>query len=117
MHGLKPDEGVSFFCNLELLQVCIGRNEVIFNFDGETAVTVTGGFKIGPTGSPNFYDDPIAAASALASLVGGVATSATPTASGGLLLKFNSGTNLIFLDDSSQYESFVIRHADKLVVV
>jgi hypothetical protein len=118
MYRLPHDVDLSFFCNRTLFQVCIGANEMILNFGEGLSITVTSSIGwTGRTGAHDTYEDFSKAASAIVTLLDDLVTSAHGDAKGTLSLNFHSGIKLEFYDNSDQYESYLIKNGDKLIVV
>jgi hypothetical protein len=118
MHRLPPDLDLSFFKDKPLLQVCIGANELILHFDDDVSITVTSRIAVrGPLERQDTYEDFSKAAPAVLSLLNDVVTMAEGDAAGTLALAFRSGICLEFHDTSDHYESYLVRHSDKTIVV
>jgi hypothetical protein len=118
MFPLSKDIDLSFFRNKLLLQVCVGKNEVILNFDGDVKLTILSTFRVSSDASGEVeYDESAAGGARLLSLLHDTARLATPTADGGLQLAFESGTVLVLLDTSKQYESFWIEAPPSIRII
>ena len=118
MHRLPPDIDLTFFKDKALLQVCICANEMILNFDSYVSVTVTS--RIGITGrleTFDTYEDFTKAAPAVLALLNDVVTAVEGDTDGTLALTFRSGTKLEFFDTTDHYESYLVKHGDKVIVV
>lgn len=118
MYRLSKDEDISFLCGVELLQVCVGKNEVILNFEHDVRVTMLSDFAVAKPGAPpTTYRDSSTGSVVLLRLLHDVVSCAAATDEGGLLLTFGSGTQLNVFDDCDKYESFWISHGDRQIVV
>lgn len=118
MYGLSATEDLSFFVGVDLLQVCVGKNEVILNFDRGVRVTVLSDLAVtNASGRSDRYDDPIEAAKALLDLLHDSVKNAQATGEGGLRIDFASGRAVEVFDTSLQYESFSISAGKKEIVV
>jgi len=118
MNGLPSGIDLSFFHKKTLLQVCIGANDLILNFDEFVKITITS--HIGWTeswGTHDTYESFRNSASVIVNLLGKKITSVTGDDKGTLSLTFDGGGCLSVYDDSKQYESYVIKNGDKLIVV
>ena len=118
MHRLPPDIDLTFLREKPLFQVCIGQNEMILNFDESVSITVTS--RIGITGRLekfDTYEDFTKAAPAVLALLHDVVTAAEGDTDGTLTLTFRSGIKLEFFDTTERYESYLVKHGDKVIVV
>jgi hypothetical protein len=110
VHGLPPEVDLSFFRGCTLLQVCIGQNEVILNFDPPATVTVVTAFllcrRIHANGEPG-----------LPGLLGEQVEDVQWRPDGTLTLLFPGGQFIQLCDDSEQYESYVITHGNRTYAV
>jgi hypothetical protein len=118
MYGLKPDEDLSFLIGVEVIQVCIGVNEVILNGDRDVRITILSDFSVSRQGGAMArFDDPREGASALVELLNESIASAEATAAGDLRLVFASGAELVAFDTNKQYESFWIKGSGREIIV
>ncbi len=118
MYRLSKDASLSFLIGVELLQVCVGRNEVILNFDRNVRLTILSDFSVSIAGGRSIiYKETITGAVALFPLLHDVIEQARATEEGGLFLKFRSGMCVEAFDTSEQYESFWISNGDKQIIV
>jgi hypothetical protein len=118
MYGLPPDLDLNFLSGKSLLQICVGVHDLILNFDRSVSITVTSSIGCAIAGGPHrkFEDFRQAAAVAVVLLYQTV-TSAKGDADGTLSMEFHDGGHLDIYDDSKEYESYTIRHGEKLFVV
>ena len=118
MYRLPPDVDLSFFHGKTLLQICIGANEVIFNFDGCISVTVMSQLECHfADGAREVYEDFRAAAALIVKFIGTDVKTARGNQLGTLTLEFEGGGSLSIFDDSDQFESYTIKNGNKLIVV
>lgn len=118
MHGLPKNVDLSFLLNKDLLQICIGQNETILNFDDGVSICIeteihcesTDGTAITCTGASDV-------GSRLAAFLACSVVEATGQEDGTLRLKFSNGGSVEIRDNSKQYESYVIHHHDKEIIV
>lgn len=118
MYRLSQDADLSFFVDVDLLQVCVGRNELILNFDRNVNLTMLSTFAVGdPDGASVTCEESLAGVLALFPLICDSVTKAEATPDGGLLLLFRSGRTITVFDDSDQYESFWIGTGEAEIIV
>lgn len=118
MYKLPQDEELSFLLNKTLLQVCIGLNDLILNFDDQIVITITSCLGIiSCSGNLVIHESFINSASDVLSLIGREITLVSGDAKGTLTLLFDNGVSLCAYDDSQEYESYTIRNGNKLIVV
>lgn len=118
MYGLPEDIDLTFLHGKELLQVCIGLNEVILNFHGQVSITVESEFThMARTGEVTRFQDCRSSALALASFLGISLSTVKGAADGTLTLCFSNEEILEVYDDSKEFESYQIRIGSRLIVV
>lgn len=118
MYRLSNTENLSFLVNAEVMQVCIGANEAILNFDNDVRITILADFSVAAAdGVAVRYDDPRKGAAALAGLLGDSIAEATATPGGDLRVVFTSGVEVIAFDSNVQYESFWIKGPSGEIIV
>ncbi len=118
MYGLPQDTDLTFLKGKQLLQVCIGYNEVILHFDGN--VTITAQTEIGHNSGRELsaiYKTAIPAAPALVRFLHESVLNASVVSPGTLKLDFSNGEGLEIYDTSSQYESYQINYEGRTIVV
>ena len=110
---------LSFLRDIELLQICVGRNEVILHFEPNIRLTVLSDFGVmAPGESPMVYQDPLSGAAALFPLLNDKVDRVAVSDGGKrLALTFRSGTRLELMDTSDQYESFWIENGARKIIV
>lgn len=118
MHGLPSTFNASALVGKELEEICFTVNTIVFSFSGDVLITVMGSFihrdKLSTTA--NKQSIPVSS-SALMCLVGKSIKLAEAREEGTLTLHFGNGHTLILLDDSREYESYIVRIGDKETVV
>ena len=118
MHGLPPDVDLLFLRGKTLLQVCFGVHDLILHFDGNVSVTVTSSISFGTTATGcERRQDFRNAAPALLKLLHASVTQAAGDDAGTLTIQFDDGSFLNIHDDSRHFESYVIKHDDRTIVV
>jgi hypothetical protein len=118
MYGLPKDVDLRFLNGIELQQICIGLHDVILNFTDQVTITVQTRFihKSCLQFSGKEEVIPLSACT-LPTLLGKQITSFTNEINGTLVLTFSNGETLTLVDDSPDYESYVITHSDQIIVV
>jgi hypothetical protein len=117
MYRLSKDEDLRFLLNAELIQVCVGKNEVILNFDNDARITVLSDFHVRTPKFDERFSEPVLGARAVCEFLHYAVGGATATSEGDLELRFSSGGSLKIFDTSDQYESFLISFRGKEIVV
>lgn len=109
MKGLSLDTDLTFLRGRELLQVCIGSNEVQMNFDEEVRITIES--------TCEYFENDVLlheienyknSANIICVLVGLVIIDAKVDSAGGFSLLFDGLRCLHVLNSVSNYESFSI---------
>ncbi len=118
MYGLPPDIDLSFFAGQKLIQVCVGFHDLILHFDEGVSATITSavGCRNRHEMSCRFEEFPVAA-SAVAGFLNKVVKCARGDTDGTLTIEFEGDEWLEMYDDSEQFESYVIKHGDREIVV
>jgi hypothetical protein len=118
MNGLPPDVDLSFLEGATLIQVSVGENDLILNFDNEAHISVESSISCaGVTGRSGHYDDFRQAVSALVADIGHKILSAKGDEDGTLRLVFETGRVLTLYDDTKFYESYHIQCGERIIVV
>ena len=118
MYGLPEDFDGEVFAGRELIQVSFSKNTVSFWFGDDLSVTLESTFihKRAADKAECRQEIPVTESSVM-SLIGKEVSSVKKDGDGTLILHFENGDSLAFLDDAKQYESYSIRTADKEIVV
>jgi len=118
MYRLPLDADLSFLVGADLLQVCVGENEIILNFERGRKITLLAEFSVvDKEGSLTTYEDAKGGATALLPLLGDKVCRAVPTQDGGLSLEFKSGQGVQVPDRSDEFESFWITDGHHQIIV
>ena len=109
MYGLPTDTDLSFLNDCELNQVCVGRNEVILNFNGgDVSIYVGGEYDIdGTGGTPKD----------LFRFLGFRITTVSNAGNGTIHLSFADVGRISIHDSEPHYESYTINAPEKCIVV
>jgi len=118
MHGLKENTDLTFLKGREVIQVAIGKDQVIFAFDEDVTISVEGQFEYADKASSSEWrpGSSQVAASAV-SLLGTTVESVHGQADGTLKMTFSNGDRLVIRDVSSEYESYQITRPGQTIVV
>jgi len=108
MYGLPINLDLKFFNEKELLQVCIGLNDMIINFEGSIGVSITSKCVYECAGEVLEIENYVLSANILCSLLGKKVTEAVNEDGKNLKLRFEGDCSLNIFDDSEHYESYVI---------
>lgn len=110
MYGLPPDFDASVFIGKELEQICFSVNTITFHFGLDVSITVVSLFiyRVATEGPECTETIPLHSSNAMR-LLEKTVTSAVGQIDGTLSLTFGDGSNLMFIDDTHQYESYHIR--------
>lgn len=118
MFGLPADFDAQMFIGRTLSSVTFAENLINLHFDEELTVTVLGSisYRTAAEGEET-VDTPPLATTTLPGLVGRVVVSCQVRSPRELVVGFDGGGSVRFVDDSDMYESFTIRGADTEIVV
>jgi len=118
MHGLPANFDSSSLVGIKLSQVCFTANTVSLFFEKDVSITIMGSFIYRDKLSPAVNKQRIPLSSSnLMSLVSKVVRLAEAREDGTLILHFENEHALMLLDDSREYESYVIRIGNKEIIV
>ncbi len=113
MYGFPDSQALEFLNGAEFSQICIGKNELIFNFYPEK-------IRILITSVDSFYEcnKPIFSnIDHILELLGNQITNISTIDKQTLKITTGNGSSIILKDDSDQYESVVISSADEVIAV
>jgi hypothetical protein len=119
MYGLPDDFDPTASIGKRLDRICFAQFIVFFYFDDDSSVNVESSFVLipGPKGAPVKHAPPVLSSSVM-SLIGKEVVRTDSKPDGTLLLVFENGASLQFLDDKApHYESYVIKTAERDIVV
>jgi hypothetical protein len=119
MYGLPKNIDLSFLVGKTIIQVCVGFNEIILNLDeGHISICIQSACAChSEDGSTLQIEAYPVSASTICGLLGKPITQAQGEENGTLTIKFLGGSVFTVYDDDKQYESYQIKHGDKLIVV
>lgn len=118
MYGLKKNVDLSFLLDSVVEQICVSNSVLIINFDKPIRITILSTFTLSssketPSSLTSYAQDSVV----LFPLIGEKIHSASATNDGNLEVIFYSGETLEIIDDSSQFESFLIDNDGQITIV
>lgn len=113
MRGLPPDVDLSFLVGHQLSEVTVDQYRATLIFDDRVRITAHSACRIGGVE----YRPGIPAGSQLVGLVGAWVRAARSVDGRHLSLDFDSGTNVVVLEDDEPFESYAIFHAGGCIAV
>jgi len=117
MYGLSSDQDLTFIVDRELVQVCVGRHDVILNLDGASIAIQTDVTFCESPSKEVHYEEITQMIPRLLDLLSAKILRASAVPPGTLQLEWSSGVTLKVHDSSKEYESYQIRGGDRLIVV
>lgn len=118
MYGLPKNIDLSHLLQRELLQVCIGFNDLILRFDERILITITGECSyITNDEVVTEIESYCQSANLFCRLLGNKILEVIAQESGNLSLKFSNRDILMLRNDSTQFESFVIESPSGNIIV
>jgi hypothetical protein len=119
MYGLSADTDLSFFADKLLGQVCIGYSEAILCFGDDVSITIqTDISHVSSAGEGTaVYKTIRPSAPMFVALLHCSVVRASALPPGTLVLEFSYRERLEIHDSTSQYESYLITHGEKVIVV
>jgi len=118
MYGLPKNVDLAFLKGKELLQVCLGENEVIMNFFEATSITIqTTIYHYEEDRLVGVFGNAPASAATVVRFLGHTIADFQTSEDGTLRLKFSNGESLEIRDEDKHYECYLIGHQGKMVVV
>lgn len=113
MFGLPADFDGSFLVGLTLEMICFTENQVNLHFGADTMIRIESAYSY----NGNEPVDVPVCQSNLMELLGSSVLVTHGDASGTLSLTFNQGRTLKVYDTTEQYESYIITHGGKEIIV
>lgn len=118
MYGLPIDVDLGFFEKAVLVQFCVGKNELILNFDRDISIAIESKIQLrSPDGSEKVIESAVSAPDLLIDFLSKPVVEACGAPDGTLKLNFAHGGEIMIYDSLSDYESYQIRHGKNLIVV
>jgi hypothetical protein len=119
MNGFKDSMDFSFLKSLEVEQIGLGRYQTSIQFYTEGRLVMEGQY-IHCITSENrqiLRNRSSCGPNELYRLLGQVVTGAVVVSDDRLLITFSNGDTVTLIDDSSQYESFILQFNQRLIVI
>jgi hypothetical protein len=116
MFGLPKDFPYEQIRGAKLLQVCIGMHDIIFNFTDNISISINSSIESGLSDHIRYIDFRKSAAE-VSKLIDESISNASSSNGRDLELLFSNGHVLKIIDDSSEYESYIVNLKSKLIVV
>ena len=119
MYGLSLDTDLSFFADRLLESVGISYNEAILRFGDDVSINImTDMSHVSSAGEVTaVYKTITPSAPMLVRLLNCSVRKASAQPPGTLVLEFSNGERLQIHDSTPEYESYVIKHGEKVIVV
>lgn len=119
MYGLPKEMNLDFLVGQTLTQVCVGLHDLVLNFHGEVSITVMSRICLNDPHrrAVREYKDFRDSVNDLISILNRTIAVAKGSCDGTLDLEFESGEMLSVYDDSKEYESYIIRNSENVIVV
>jgi len=118
MYGLRSDVDLGFLADACLVQVCVGENEVILNFEPGISIMIAANVRLSrPEMLPELIEDSRVLGPALVSLLGDSVEGASVRPGGTLRMVWRTGAIVELLDSWEQFESYTVTHGDSVLVV
>lgn len=118
MYKFDQKTDLSFLQGSTLIQICVGQNEIILNFDNDVRITMLASYAVtSALKASERFETSAAGIPSLMPLLGDKIACAIPTESGGVEVTFESNAQLELLDDSAEFESFWISGRTEKIIV
>ena len=118
MNALPTEQGLNFLIGSDLLQVCIGKNEVILRFSDEISITIESRLLVrDSSGLESSFDNSRSAAGSLVKLLSDKITKILCQRDGTLCLWFAKGDSLEIYNSFEGCESYQVQHGNDIYVV
>jgi hypothetical protein len=119
MHGFQDGTAFRFLCGATVQQICLGQYETILRLSPATTITLEGRYvhHIPSQGREIAQARSACGSNELFRLLGESVTEAVVLSPDSLKLCFSNGDCLLLIDDSEQYESFMIQSAQGSMVI
>jgi hypothetical protein len=118
MYGLPSDFDPHIFVGRRLEAITFAENVIVLAFDEQLTVSVSGSVPYrGAADAELSVDTPPVPTTTLVTLVGGVVAATDLRSPRELILQFEGGASATLLDDSDDYESYLINTGTREIVV
>ncbi len=118
MHGFGTGD-FHFLEGLTLIQVCLGQFQTQLHFDTRVRISTEGRYihRIAVDNRELIQEPSSCGYNELHRLLGATVAKAVVSSPNSLTLSFSNGDLLILVDDSQQYESFLIGSDGRLIII
>jgi len=119
MYGLDKDVDLTFLVGKQLLQVCVGLNQVILNHSDGVSICDESILRLNDGGNidAEIFSDKPELASRLVCLLGSEVDSVVNNGDGNIKLKYSNGYMLTLYDGNDCAESYTITSKTEEVIV
>jgi len=118
MYGLANMTNLNFLRSIRLIQVCIGKNEIILNFDDNTSITIMSSITFCIDGGEGIVTNSFSdAAQHLINFIDHTIQAVQLEGSGVFKLRFSNNSSFQLSDDSQHYESYIIKKSNGETIV
>ncbi len=118
MYGLPINFNISVLVGKKLNLVCFSANTISLSFEEDVSITIMNSFIYRDKSyeTSNKHSGPVSSSN-LMCLVGKAISHAEGQKDGMLTLQFDNEHALVLLDDSREYESYIIKIGNKEIIV
>ncbi|HWA94406.1 MAG TPA: DUF6188 family protein [Terracidiphilus sp.] len=120
MYGLNEDVDLEFLDGRELIQLCVGVHQLIFNFDELVTISVEGKFSYFDSDHEAVLQPTPQTSTSIArtaALLGSSIKKYTSAADGTLILEFSNQHRLTLFDSDPRFEAYTIKSPGRTIVV
>lgn len=118
MNGIPRDVDLTFLENKLLMQICVGWNELILNFESEISLTIHSSLEYQAAGeNAKFYDTPRDSVQSLICSLNQKSVNVRWTMDGSLTIIFENDNIMTIYDHEKFYESYTISNGTDIIVV
>lgn len=117
MYGLPINTDLNFLIGQELIQVCIGANDLLLNFSEGCRITILSKCGLIERDKELSIENYPENASLICSLIGEKIADFEIINKGVLILKLNNDRYFVLYDDSDNFESYIIKSSDNEIIV
>ena len=118
MYGSLEGQDLSFLIGAQLIQVCIGENDVVLNMHPDVSMMIASNVSVtAKQGETSTLESSLDIGTAMAKLLGSSVVEVTGESDGTLVLGWSLGSVTRILDTWADYESYTIRHGETVIVV
>lgn len=117
MYGLSAATDLSFLHGRQVIQVCLGANDLLLHFFPGATIAVQTSITLSRSGDSTRFEELPSAASALMQLIDRPVLATRVRPPGDLILTFEDDVVLEIHETSLHYECYQIRDGSRLIVV